>query len=385
MPEMHPSRPEFSGRALLPVAFLLLTSLSTVAQESPSASPSDPAAFMLRAAEANGLSQTGGQPWHLKVSFKILDQLGNANDQGTVEEFYVSPTKFKRIFASSGYSHTVYGTGNGLMYSGDQAGPSPVLRPIRDAFVRPVLAITANTQQSLTSEQRTFDGASHFCITMSRPSVAGQPARPIGTYCFDPATRFLQTNIYEAIATSLIRSHPFTFQGRWLPGDLEVQSAGKVGFTAHLEAIEPITTIDEAFFVPPPDATTQEIFNLAVKGAPIGMSGPYPTGANGPLAISGGVAQGLLVQKTPVEYPAVAKAARVQGTVILQGRIATDGTIAELKVISGPLMLQQAAIDAVQHWVYRPYILNGKPVEVQTTVNVIFTLGGPAKEENPNP
>jgi protein TonB len=94
------------------------------------------------------------------------------------------------------------------------------------------------------------------------------------------------------------------------------------------------------------------------------------------INISSGVAQGMLLQKTQPVYPPIAKAARVQGTVVLQAKISKTGSIEDLHVISGPAMLQQAALDAVKSWRYRPYLLNNEPVEVETTVNVIFTLGG---------
>ena len=92
--------------------------------------------------------------------------------------------------------------------------------------------------------------------------------------------------------------------------------------------------------------------------------------------ISAGVAHGMLLQKTTPMYPPIAKAARVSGTVVIQAKISKTGTIENLHVISGPAMLQQAAMDAVKSWRYRPYLLNNEPVEVETTVNVIFTLGG---------
>ena len=94
------------------------------------------------------------------------------------------------------------------------------------------------------------------------------------------------------------------------------------------------------------------------------------------INISGGVAAGMLLQKTAPNYPPIAKAARVSGTVVLQATISKAGTIENLRVISGPAMLQAAALDAVKSWRYRPYLLNNEPVEVETTVNVIFTLGG---------
>jgi protein TonB len=62
------------------------------------------------------------------------------------------------------------------------------------------------------------------------------------------------------------------------------------------------------------------------------------------------------------------------GTVVLQATISTSGTIENLRVVSGPAMLQQAALDAVKQWQYKPYLLNGEPVKVETTVNLDFRL-----------
>jgi len=90
--------------------------------------------------------------------------------------------------------------------------------------------------------------------------------------------------------------------------------------------------------------------------------------------ISPGVAQGMLSSKTPPVYPIDAKKAGVTGTVVLTAVIGTDGLIKDLQIVSGPDLLQQAAIDAVRQWHYRPYLLNGQPVEVRTQINIIFTL-----------
>ena len=84
--------------------------------------------------------------------------------------------------------------------------------------------------------------------------------------------------------------------------------------------------------------------------------------------------EGSLLAKFVPAYPAIAKAAGVQGIVVLQATISQTGTIENLRVVSGPAMLQQAAMDAVKTWRYRPYLLNGEPVEVETTVNVVFAM-----------
>ena len=95
-----------------------------------------------------------------------------------------------------------------------------------------------------------------------------------------------------------------------------------------------------------------------------------------PLAISSGVAAGMLIQKMPTIYPAIAKSARVSGTVVLHAIISKTGTIKDLQVVSGPDMLRQAAVDSVRTWRYRPYKLNNEPTEIETTISVIFSLGG---------
>jgi protein TonB len=81
-----------------------------------------------------------------------------------------------------------------------------------------------------------------------------------------------------------------------------------------------------------------------------------------------------IIYKTIPQYPAIAKAAHQEGTVILQAMISKSGTIEHLQVMSGPEMLRQAAIDAVKTWRYRPYLLNDQPIEVETTVSVIFKI-----------
>lgn len=96
---------------------------------------------------------------------------------------------------------------------------------------------------------------------------------------------------------------------------------------------------------------------------------------SGPVRVSSGVMEGTAIFKSSPAYPPIAREARVEGTVVLLATISKNGTIENLRVASGPALLQQAAIDAVKTWRYRPYLLNGQPVEVETTVNVVFSLG----------
>jgi periplasmic protein TonB len=102
---------------------------------------------------------------------------------------------------------------------------------------------------------------------------------------------------------------------------------------------------------------------------------PPPPMAQAPLRLSH-IMEGNLTYRVQPTYPALARIARIQGTVVLQAIISKQGTIEHLQVVSGPPMLVQAAVDAVQQWRYRPYLLNNEPVEVETQVTVNFVLGG---------
>lgn len=86
--------------------------------------------------------------------------------------------------------------------------------------------------------------------------------------------------------------------------------------------------------------------------------------------------EGNLVHKAQPAYPLLAREARIQGPVVLQAVISREGTIENLQVVSGHPLLVPAAIEAVRQWRYRPYFLNGAPVEVETQVTVNFVLGG---------
>ena len=92
------------------------------------------------------------------------------------------------------------------------------------------------------------------------------------------------------------------------------------------------------------------------------------------VRVSSGVAEGMLIHQVKPPYPAAAKMARVEGSVALQAVIGKDGSIQNLRVISGHPLLTSAALEAVKQWRYKPYYLNGEPVEVETQIVVNFLL-----------
>jgi periplasmic protein TonB len=94
------------------------------------------------------------------------------------------------------------------------------------------------------------------------------------------------------------------------------------------------------------------------------------------IRVGGSVQAAKMLRQTPPVYPQIAKTAHVSGTVVLHAVIAKDGTVQELTYVSGPPLLMKAAMDAVRDWRYTPTTLNGDPVEVDTTISVVFQLGG---------
>jgi protein TonB len=107
------------------------------------------------------------------------------------------------------------------------------------------------------------------------------------------------------------------------------------------------------------------------------LQSPEPVAAVGgsrPVMVGGNVMESRVVQRVPPDYPANAKIARVQGAVELSITVGPDGRVQNAGVIGGPAMLTQAALDAVSQWVYQPFMLNGQPVAVNSTVVVNFVL-----------
>jgi TonB family protein len=94
------------------------------------------------------------------------------------------------------------------------------------------------------------------------------------------------------------------------------------------------------------------------------------------ITVSAAVMSGNILTKAVPQYPPAAKKAKIQGTVVLRVVIGDDGNVKNIQVVSGPNELQQSSIDAVRQWTYKPYLLNGDPVEVKTTVNIIYSLQG---------
>lgn len=187
----------------------------------------------------------------------------------------------------------------------------------------------------------------------------------------------------EVRATEVISGHPML-----VPSALEAVKQWR--YTPYMQDGEPVevtTTIEVHFQIadkPPASSLAEAHPDNSVTPTPPGVIVGAVDTATTPLPappqrvrVSSGVAAGLLVSKVPPHYPDDAREARVQGTMLLKVNIDKEGNVYRTELISGQPLLAPAAIEAVRHWKYKPYLLNGAAVEVETQVQVNFVLKVP--------
>ena len=230
-----------------------------------------------------------------------------------------------------------------------------------------------------------------ICDAMAAEAVAGRQryARSL----LRLATKFAeQTQAPAPHAIGIFDAHPFkNFERRVMNlthNSLELRGAARFATTAlSLLLIGGACTSALAFrlqVAAPPTQTTTAPSSVDIADA----SGPTPVvnvltppiaGTAQPqsapgLHVSGDVVAGNRITFVEPVYPPEAKAAKLSGIVVLRAIIGKDGTIKELTVLSGPDPFRESALSAVRQWTYRPFLLNGNPVEVDTTITVNYAL-----------
>ncbi len=124
---------------------------------------------------------------------------------------------------------------------------------------------------------------------------------------------------------------------------------------------------------PAPSAKAPAAVAMTASANSIPSASPAAPGGKA-LVVSSGVVAGNRISGQAPTYPSMARAANIQGTVVLEATITRSGRTSNLRILSGPMMLRAAALEAVRNWRYKPYLLNGQPIDVQTAINVVFSL-----------
>jgi TonB family protein len=194
------------------------------------------------------------------------------------------------------------------------------------------------------------------CIMLSE-SIPHKGQMALGlfpTYCMDPGGEVLRAT-FNFGSYTLLRNNISDFQGHDVANSLVFIHGQKTRVAeARITALETFSPTADQF-----DADDALKSSTALA------------------KVSGGVIAGHITKKARPVYPANARQAHIGGTVLLEAIIGRDGHIRYLRPISAPdTDLAFAAIDAVRQWTYEPYLLNGEPTEVETTITVNFNLNG---------
>jgi TonB family protein len=313
--------------------------------------PTDAKERMDLARKVNGL-QGLDIPWHLKASYEVFGLDGKSSDTGTYEEWRVNAKQYRIALHGSSLSVEVYGTDHGVFRTGEQDWPGRPLSMIQTMIAQPILPERNPEKTVLQNYERSFGKEKVACTALMARGMQ-TTVQNSESFCFSANNAVL---FYASTANRTYQTlfqHISVVHGHYVANDMQVFIQGRPWLKIHLDALASIGPAGLSALTVPANAS------------PVSVR----------VDVTGQVIAGHLLNKVIPMYPAAAKLQRVQGTVILDGVIGTDGHFKKLQVLAGPQMLQQAAIDAVRQWAYTPYLLDGQPVEVETDVNVVFNLG----------
>ncbi len=292
--------------------------------------------------QANSLDVAGSPPWHLRMTFQINDLNGKPKDSGTIEEWWASPQSRRLEIRSASYNLTIPA---GLSDPPEPSTPTReayLVRQLLKEVVHPIPDYGDFQGLQVTEDNRNFGKLTLACISVTRP-----PRIP-ADFCFAPGSSVLRVHLDEA-QFAAARNTISTFGGINLGFDNALAYGEKVAITAHTDKLEGFH----------PDG------NIALSTSSVGP----------PPIIPGVVLAGHILKKAQPIYPLIARRQRSTGTVLLCARISKQGTITGLDVVSSPdPLLTESAMQAVRQWIYQPYLLNGSPTEVDTTITVNYNI-----------
>jgi TonB family protein len=326
------------------------TAQATPATSSEVVTPTDPKERMELAQKVNGLHGLD-IPWHLKASYEVLGLDGKPTDTGTFEEWRVNTKQYRVALHSPTISAEEYGTGQGVFRTGDQSWPGKPLSLIRRMIMRPVPPRGHPEKIVLQNYERSFGKQKLQCTALIYRD-AKQTIEDAASYCLASTNAILFYSGSSGKIYQTLFEHISLVHGQYSANDMQLFIGGRPWLKLHVDTLEGLSP-----------------GGLSASTVPADASPVTPR-----IDVTGEITQGQLIKKAVPTYPAGAKMQGIQGTVVLTGVIGTDGHFKKIDVLAGPPMLQQSAVDAVRQWAYTPFLREGKPVEVETDINVVFAL-----------
>jgi TonB family protein len=350
-------------RALITSVFCLTAFLPCLGQTADTATPGlpkDPRAIFAAAAPFYNFNDATLEPWHLKATYQLYDQDGKPTEKGTYEYWWVSPKVYRSTWSRPGATHTVWHTADGThSFKVTGEGLKFFEHELKPALFSPLPSKVEldSDKIRLDLQEKSSKGVNFPCISLTALPQQGQPdilpPNSISTYCFDPQLPVLRVGFtFGEVVTRF--NNIVKYQNRFLAREILISYGERLLFSARVDAVDDMDSSDPAL-TPAPDAT-----QVQAPKAQIGSA----------------VSVGKLIKKQAPVYPELAKRLYQQGKVVILATIGTNGRIHDQEVVVAPSeLLAAAAMQAVSQWRYSPYLLNGQPVEVDTTINVFFVLG----------
>ena len=232
--------------------------------------PSDPKELMALAGRLNNLTDEDMKPWHLRATFRVLDDQGNATDEGTYDEFWAGPGKSKVTYTGLKFTRIDYRTDQGLLRAGGNPSSSLIISAGLE-FVQPLPNRESIGHETFELQQNEAGNLKLACL-----KITGLPANPDLNYCLDDKIPALRLSVIGFQSLQVLHNRVQKFQDHFVAGDLQFLKGGKAVLTAHLEKIEALNPVNETDFEPSPEA----------KLVPLKIN------------ISGGIAVGMIVKRS---------------------------------------------------------------------------------------
>jgi hypothetical protein len=281
-------------------------------------------------------------PWHLVMSYEMNDLDGNHMESGTIEEWWASPKQHSMLITRPGLQTTT--TTSARLEAGDRA--SYLISTLLSQVMHPVPDFGKFDGLAVQEESAQFGKTKLSCMRVMR-DVPNAPSLDVPAFCVDPGTNMLRVH-FDSGGLSMVRNQPATFQGKSVAVDNSIAYGGHIAITGHVTKLET--------FHPDADAAQER-------------------DGGAPASVPQSVVAGSMLKQVSPDYPAEAKMRHLSGTVVFIVKISVEGTIDSLEpVYMTDKVFLQPSMKAVKQWTYKPYLLNGEPTEVISTITVNFTL-----------
>ena len=328
---------------------------AVLAQDSINVDSNGAGAALAAVAKANAITAEGKAPFHLKLSFQVFDMKGKPAETGTAEEWWYG-VRNQRVLVTTPSVGTL--TNPGLEATANESARRTLflVQKLLDAVTNPAAYISTDPQYvTLVDQKREVHGLKLECVQSVPVKQKAQPSMaPNVCWQTDDGVIRLMSSQDESIARNKIGR----FAGTWVGIDTQLAYGDRQAITGHIEALNGIAPS-----------------RVPVDSQKSGKAEAEP-GSGGQTIVPSAVLAGKLLNRVQPEYPMMARQERISGTVVLSALISPQGTIERLTPIASPSeLLTDAAVEAVKQWTYTPYLLNGVPTAVDTTITVNFNIG----------